>query len=651
MRNMPPAENDYSQADIRDSSRAGLENLLVAVIVVAALYFGRDVFVPLALAILLSFALSPLVFILHRWRFNRVLSVVTVVAFAFTLIISASALIGSQIANFAENLPRYQTNITEKIHSIRASASSSGVIGRSLKFLSDVGHEMNNPTETPGQAVPATPVVQSMGVPSATPSVVEIRQADPTPLQLIGQVIAPLLQPLATAVIVIIFVVFFLLQQEDLRDRFIRLAGTRDLQRTTRALHDGAGRLSRYLLSQVAVNTGLGMCVGAGLWFIGLPNPLLWGALATLLRFVPYIGPVIAGCLPAALAIAVDPGWVMLVWVIGLFVLVEAAAAMLEPWFYGHSTGLSGVAIVVAAAFWTLLWGPIGLLLSTPLTMCLLVLGRHVTNFQFLEVIFGTRPALAPEENFYQCVLVNDPDEAARQAETFLKAHSLEVYYDDVALKGLALAQLDVSRGVLDYARQIRIKEAVNWVIDDLSGHEYFDPPLKAAGEVVIPPLRVVLSAPEVAPAGQEMNVLCVAGRSALDEAAAAMLAQLLKNRGFGARIISPEGVSTENLPQLPITGVQIICLSYLEPGSLSHPRYLIRRLRRKLPKVTIIDGFWALTPQEVEERNTLSITGADLIATTLQEAIGQIVGIAEDMSAADAATDAPLTTEAPGIH
>lgn len=649
MRNMTVPRVDYQNISARDPSRGSLENLLIAAVVVTALYFGRDVFVPLSLAMLLSFALGPLVLLLHRWHFNRILSVMTVVGFTFVLTIGISLIIGSQIANFAENLPRYQSNITEKIHSVRDAATSSGMIGRSFKFLSDLGHEISTPGEAPGNPASLRPLAPRSGARSEMPTLVEIRPADLTPLQLITQVVTPLLQPLATAVIVVVFVIFFLMKREDLRDRFIRLAGTRDLQRTTHALHDATRRLSRYLLFQVAINASLGLAVGTALWFIGLPNPILWGALAMLLRFVPYIGPVIAVSLPAALAVAVDPGWMMLIWVVGIFAVAEGISETFEPWLYGQSTGLSGVAIVVAAAFWTLLWGPIGLLLSTPLTMCLVVLGRHVTNLQFLEVMFGDRPALAPDESFYQCILVDDPDEAARQAETLLKDMDLAAYYDDVALRGLMLAQTDVSRGALDLVHQVRIKEAVNWVIDDLSGHETIAAEPIVEGETAAASPVRVFAADDLPPSWREMPVLCVGGRSALDEAAAAMLVQLLKGRGLGARVVSPDEVSIENLSQVEMAGVQAICLSYLEPGSLAHPRYLVRRLRRRLPHAIIIDGFWALTPQEVEERNTLSITGADLIATSLREAMEQIISTAVAAGGLESATDRPTAQGAHG--
>jgi predicted PurR-regulated permease PerM len=553
------------------------------------------------------------------------------------VIFGVGAVIGSQLAQLAESLPGYHTNITEKVHSLRDTTTSSGVVGRATGMLSDLGNEITKPREKAGRPAANGPAVLAPGVQQQKPVPVEIRPSDPTPLQLVLQLAWPLLQPLATAGIVVVFVIFFLLQRQDLRDRFIRLAGARDLRRTTQALDDAARRLSRYLLIQTGINASLGVLVGTGLWFIGVPNPLLWGILTMLLRFVPYIGPVIAAAFPAALAVAVDPGWSMLFWVVGLFVVAEGITGqVIEPWLYGQSTGLSGVAVVVAAAFWTLLWGPVGLLLSTPLTMCLVVLGRHVEHLQFLEVLLGDRPALAPEESFYQRMLADDPDEAAHQAEAFLKDKPLSIYYDEVAIKGLALAQLDVNRGALDHAHRVRIKEAVEWVIDDLSDHDDASSPVLEEGATEVRALPSVLSPEELAPGWRETAVLCIAGRGSLDEAAAAMLAQLLEKRGIGARVVPSEAVSVANLFRLDVTGVQMACLSYLEPGSFTNPRYLVRRLRRRLPQAKIVDGFWTLTVQEAEERDALAATRADCIATSLRQAVEHVVNAARGTASAD---------------
>jgi predicted PurR-regulated permease PerM len=622
---------------VEGHTSAGLRTLAVGVITVAALYFGRDVFVPMALAVLLSFALGPLVVWLRSWHINRVLAVIGVVVLAFAVILGIGALIASQLEHLAEDLPGYQSNITEKIHSLRDTTTGSGVVSRAATMLSDLGNEITKSHEKPGRAAVNQPGQLAAGPQQQKPVPVEIRASDPTPIQLILQVAGPLLQPLATAGIVIVFVIFFLLQRQDLRDRFIRLAGARDLRRTTRALDDAAHRLSRYFLVQTGINASLGVLIGAGLWVIGVPNPALWGVIAMLLRFVPYIGPVIAAAFPAALAVAVDPGWSMLFWVVGLFVVAEGIAGqVIEPWLYGQSTGLSGMAVVVAAAFWTLLWGPVGLLLSTPLTMCLVVLGRHVEHFQFLEVLLGDRPPLAPEESFYQRLLAGDPDEAAHQAEAFLKTKALSVYYDEVAIKGLALAQLDVNRGTLDHAHRVRVKEAVEWVIDDLSDHGGATRTVLDAGATEGELQPSVLSSEELAPGWRETPVLCVAGRGSLDEAAAAMLAQLLENRGIGARVVPSDAVSVANLMHLDVAGVQMAFLSYLEPGSFANPRFLVRRLRRRLPQAAIVDGFWTLTAQEVVERDALAATRADGVVTTLQQAVEQAVNAAGLAASAD---------------
>ena len=456
--------------------------MAVTVIIVAVLYFGREVFVPLALAILLSFALSPLVLLLRRLHFGRVPSVVASVLSAFLVILGLGAILASQLTGLAENLPWYQFNLTQKIAAIRSVTAGSGFMPRASAMLKSLSTEVTKTTAPPGtgsaSSSGATATIAARRPPAAAaqpppPVLVEMHQPDLAPLQLIEAIVGPLLQPLITTGIVIVFVVFFLLQREDLRDRFIRLAGARDLRRTTEALDDAGHRLSRYLLAQAAINGCFGVLIGAGLWLIGVPNSVLWGIFAMMLRFVPYIGPVIAAAFPAALAVAADPGWSMLLWTLALFLVVEPMIGqIIEPWLYGHHTGISAVAIVVAAAFWTWLWGPIGLLLSTPLTVCVVVLGRHVERLNFFDILLGDRPALAPEEGFYQRVLAGDPDEVAYQAEEFLKGKPLSVYYDEVAIRGLALAQVDMNRGGLTHDRRVQIKETVDGIIDDLSDHD-----------------------------------------------------------------------------------------------------------------------------------------------------------------------------------
>ena len=298
----------------------------------------------------------------------------------------------------------------------------------------------------------------------------KIEPPDLTPLQIAETIIGPLIDPLVTAGIVIVFVIFILLQRQDLRDRLIRLASVGDLNRTTQAMEDAGSRVAKYLLMQLVVNVSYGIPIGVGLWIIGVPYPALWGMLAMVLRFVPYIGPIIAAVLPISLAFAVDPGWTMVLWTIALFIVLELVSNnIIEPWLYGSKTGLSPLAIVVAAIFWTWLWGPVGLLLSTPLTVCLVVLGRHVPQFAFLDVLLGSEPVLTPEESLHQRLLASNPDEATENAEKYLEDHSLEQFYNEVAVPALASLERDRANGALDEDRRRAVVESMFTLMDNLS--------------------------------------------------------------------------------------------------------------------------------------------------------------------------------------
>src|SRR5438270_7338000 len=359
---------------------------ILAFIIITTLYFGREIFVPIALAILLSFVLAPLVGLLQSIRVPRGLAVVSVVIFAFALIFAMGSLLATQLTQLAGDIPRYQSTISEKIQSFRETTAGRGTLERASGMLKDLSKELEKPKNA---GTGTGSILSTKAAAPPTPVPVELRQPDPSSLESLQSLISPLLHPLATTGIIIIFVIFVLLQREDLRNRLIRLAGSHDLQRTTAALDDAAGRLSRLFLIQLLLNGSFGVAIGIGLWIIGIPDSVLWGILATVLRFVPYIGSIIAAAFPLALAVAVDPGWSMLLWTLVLFLVVEPIVGhVIEPMVYGHSTGLSPVAVVASATFWTALWGPIGLVLATPLTVCLVVLGRHVERLEFLDVMF-----------------------------------------------------------------------------------------------------------------------------------------------------------------------------------------------------------------------------------------------------------------------
>jgi hypothetical protein len=426
-----------------------------------------------------------------------------------------------------------------------------------------------------------------------------------------------------------------LLQREDLRDRFIRLAGSHDLHRTTQALSDAGRRVAKYLLMQLIVNATYGIPVGIGLWLIGVPNPLLWGMLAMVLRFVPYIGPVIAALFPLALAIAVDPGWTMLLWTAALFIVLELTSNnLVEPWLYGSSTGLSPVAIIVAAIFWTWLWGPIGLLLSTPLTVCLVVLGRHVPQFAFLDVLLGSEPVLTPKESLYQRLLAGDPDEATERAEVFLEDKRLITFYDEVAIPALVMFEQDRARGVLDDDRRAIVSGGAMTLIDNLSEHEDTAEPVDDAetDEAGDPPLTGTLPVENLpsqfAAEWQDRPILCAGGRGNLDDAASAMLAQILERHGLGTRAASHAALATTNLAGVDLQGVRLICLSYMNAESIAHARYLVRRIRRQT-QAPIMIGFWALEGDDVDRPDLAKATRSDVVVTGLADALEEVVKIA----------------------
>ena len=615
----------------------GLLALAVFVVVVAALYFAREVLIPITLAILLSFVLAPIVGFLQRIKIPHVAAVLLAVIVGFGVILTLAGVIGVQIAGLATEVPSYTATIQKKIVTIQGET-----IGRLETLTSRLDKQMGRAT-SPGTPTPAD--ADSGASPKA--QLVQIQPPPTSAVNLARTVLAPILDPLSTTLIIIIVAVFILMQQEDLRDRLIRLFGSQDLHRTTVALDDAGRRLGKYFLSQLAINASFGLIIGLGLYLIGVPSPALWGVISALLRFVPYIGPVIAALLPAAVAAAVAPGWTLVLWTVGLYVVSESITGqVVEPLVYGHSTGLSPTAVVIAAIFWTWIWGPIGLVLSTPLTLCLVVMGRHVDRLEFLDVMLGDRPALTPVENFYQRMLADDPDEAEHQAEQMLKDRSLTAYYDEVALKGLQLAANDALRGVLSDDKVHLIRDNVMALIADLSTHEDKDPHPddKAAAEAtatlaeraVPKPAAPQSAAPQgdrLAPEWQGATpVLCLAGRGPLDEAAAAMLAQLLGKHGLAARIAAHTEASRSNIGSLDTTGIAMVCISYLEiSGSPNHLHYLMRRLRSRMPGVPILVGVWPAEDSDVSDKRIRNVIGADHYTANLKDAVDACVTVAHE--------------------
>ena len=601
----------------------GLLGLAVGVVVIAGLYFAKDVLIPITLAIILSFVLSPIVALLRRWRVPKSLAVLAAVLAAFGVVGGIGTVVGIQAASLADDAPGYARTIEGKVERAKAFAASK------VAFFTRESARARPAAPTPG----ITAAVENA---TRAPIPVRVQNDEPNPLSIAGRILGPILGPFETFVIVLVVAIFILLQKEDLRDRLIRVFGSGDLHRTTTAMDDAGSRLSRYFLSQLGVNATFGVVIGIAMWAIGMPVPALWGIIAGTLRFVPYIGALLGAVLPLAVAAGIDPDWSMVIGVAVTFAAVEPLTGyVVEPLLYGHSTGLSPLSVVIAAVFWTWIWGPVGLVLSMPLTLCLVVLGRHVPSLEFLDVLLGDRPALTPVEGFYQRMLADDPTEALEQAGVLLQDRSLTAYYDEVALGGLKLAAADVRRGVVDRSGARRIVSAMLTVVDELDAEDE-----TAHGAARLSPVDPHPAIPETAPSAlpdapdawrASGSIICVAGRGPLDDAVTAMMAQLLGKRGFGVRRVEHNATARDALAALDLPSTKLICLSYLEVGGTpSHLRYLVRRLRAASGGVPVMVGLWpegeaALTDQQIQR--TL---GADLYVGTLSAAVDAALSLAQ---------------------
>ena len=588
---------------------SGLAALNAGAVVVAALYFGQELLVPMVLAVLLAFVLAPAVRVLRWLRLGAPASVLIAVALAFAVIGGIGMVVGTQAANLAAELPKYATTIQQK-------ANSLSVGNAAVERLTQSARRVLGAAEDSPAAVPAAPA-SGFAAPSA--------------LLIVRTVVTPLLGPLGTAGIVIIFVIFVLLYREDLRDRLVRLAGRHDLHRTILALNEAARRLSRFFQFQLGLNTAFGVYVALALWAAGLPNPLLWGILAAIMRFVPFIGSIIAVVPPLLLALAVAPGWSLALVVVALVVGGDLVMGqVVEPLIYGHSTGLSPVAVILAAAFWALLWGPIGLLLATPLTVCLVVVGRHVEALSFMDVMFGDASPLEPAETFYQRALEDNRAELVTQARRQVAATSLAEYFDTVALRGLALAQSDLTRDALTFERALAIHAQVAAVLQTTAA---------GAPPGVTPPIAAWRA---------DGAVACIPGRGQFDDLAAAMAVQVLASRGFGAQVL-PNAALGSGTADPGLAAIRLCCLSVMEGGgSPASIRYFVRRIARLMPQAAVVVCLWQ-APRDSATLAALRTQGEDeSIVLSLGEltALAQVLASRADRSAEPvaAAADADLS-------
>lgn len=597
----------------------GIWTVLLTASVITVLYVGRELLIPLALAVMLTFLLSPLVARLERW-IGRIAAVLIVVLMLFGVIGGTGWLLTRQLIDLAAKLPNYQANIDAKLRAIRL--PTGGALGRFTHSVDELQKQLPSSMEAPAGSTEPTPPTMARPVTKAPtaqqPMPVTIVESQSRLPQLLQTAATGLLGPLGTAGLVLLLVIFMLLKREDLRGRMIRLIGQGRISATTRAMDDAGKRVARYLSMQLLVNVTFGASIALGLFFIGVPNAPLWGAFAAIMRFIPYVGAWIAAAVPLLISFAVSTNWIAPLLVLALFVVLEVINAnALEPWLYGASTGVSSLALIVAAVFWTWLWGPIGLLLSTPLTVCLAVMGRHVPKLQFLSVLLSEEQALAPHEECYYRLLRLGLSEGSDLAETYLKANSLTALYDSVLIPVITLAETDAQREQLEEGQRSAVHQHIHDIVEDLGTL----PPSKSQVEADKAMAQQTPS-PLTAPA---CRVLCLPARAARDELAGAMLTQLLQQQGFHAENAAAKLTSDDLLETAVKSQPEAVCISVVAPSTLIHARHLSGRLRAALPHLRIVVGVWGVTENMVDAGERLRSSGADEVVVSLAEAVIQL--------------------------
>jgi len=586
------------------------------------LYFGREVLVPITLAIILSLLIAPLVHRVRCFVHNQVAAVLGAVVAVTLCVGGVAAVIGSQVASMAASLPQYESTLRDKIKVVQDVTLGrmqvmQGEAGRMMSQLGDDADAGASPRAT----LAGAPLTASGAVP------VEIRARTQTPIELMSHLFSSIWGPLGHASIVLIVMVFVLLEHESLRDRFIRLLGGADLRRTTHAFNDAGERLSRFFVSQFAVNVGVGAAIWLGLMAVGLPHGLLWAVITTVLRFVPYVGVFVAAGSAGLMAAAVDPGWSMMFMTLGLFTVVELLAAqVVEPQLYGHSTGLSPLSVVVAAIFWSWIWGPIGLLVSTPLTLCLVVGGRHLKGLQFLDILLGDTPALTMSERFYQRALSGDADEIIVAARTYLKRKSFARYCDKILMPAMRLAGADLATGSITPQQQLAVKGAIVQVIEALGpdtrkrsrwhrrvsvlDEDNIGVHLRHRREAAIGQYQ----GPLAVPAGSV--VLCVGLGSMRDDLVTEILVRILRDLEIDARHLSVDDLERGPPPGASAGGVAMLFLVTAYPAlEWERAAAVVGALRDRFPAAEIV----GLLPRDDFEGAEDTV---DRVAYSFEEAV-----------------------------
>ena len=573
-----------------------LTSAVVAFIIIVCLYWAQSVLIPVALAIFLTFLLAPVVRFIQRRGLGRTPAVFMVVLLAGLILGGLVWLMAAQVTSLAAELPTHAENIKTKIKALRG-AGQNTALGSFDRLVQDVKGTLTNKADEDG----STPA------PEPTPVITEPQQ--PYWLSLLPVFIRPVIEVLAGGALALVLVVFMLLKREKLRDRMIWLVGQGRITLTTKALDEAGQRLSRYLFTQAVINGSFGVVFAAGLLVIGVKYALLWGMLAALLRYVPYIGSWVAALLPLVLSLALFQSWWPVLAVLVFFLVLELITAnVVEPWLFGRSLGVSEVALLVAAAFWTFLWGPIGLVLSNPLMVCLVVLGKYVPQLEFLSVLVGDEPALEPEVSFYQRVLARDQDEATQLVLERVKSGDPDRIYDEVLVPALNYAKRDRARDTLTDADEQFVLQVTREIVEDV-GERHQTVEDAAA--------RLADHEPSDAP---KIRILGCPARDEADRLGLRMLQQVLDGSKWEMEISAVDTLTAEVVEMVAVKEPALICIGAMPPGGLAHTRYLCKRLKSRYPNARILVGRWGLKDNIAQHHERLREVGADAIATTLLE-------------------------------
>ena len=567
-------------------------SVVAALAIVAALYFAGDVLIPVAVAVLLSFLLAPAARRLERLGAGRGFATLLVTVFAFSVIGAVGWVVTNQAVSLAAKLPEYRVNITKKIRTLKGPAH--GELGKAAEAVKEI-HK---------QAVPSAPPLAVTETPSS-------------PLKQLSELIAPLAKPVGTSLAVIVFTILLLFNRENMRDRLIALMGAKHINVTTQALGEVSDRVSRYLMMQLLVNSCFGIPFGFALYLLGMPNAALWGLLAIALRFIPYAGAWVAAALPAFVAFAISDDWSMMAWTLGVFLALEITLVYaVEPWLYGRSTGLSAIAVMAATVFWTWLWGPIGLLLATPLTVCVVVVGRHIPQLGFLNLLLGVEPALPPGPRMYQRLLSLQFREAAQLADEYRSEHGETALYEEMLVPALRLAEQDRRDGALTPAAIRAIEEGVQRMLDEPGKNP----------------------APE--PSATPCPPICIASaREGSDRLVALMLMRLLPTPELAATVTGHPQIANGVTEAIEQGCCELVLISALQPPATTHAESLCRRLRQRFPTLKIVIGLWAVDGEVARAAVRLKAAGADDVVTTLHGAVQRVRQHAPEASEASVRT------------